>query len=210
MAKPKKVRPSADRILEAAEEVITRDGYGETSLRNLMQAAGVSTTAFYARFASKEEVLRALVARLLGELATRAQAELTKATGLEDGFRRGVDVLFDVLSPRRKLVRVILTEAASSPAILDTLGKLYESLATLLRGQITSLSRGKGIKPAEADAIAWGVVGALNMQILRWAVYEHIGTKELRTTLHASAEPFLPMFQSMAGPKKKRKLAVAS
>ena len=38
-------RPSVDRILESAEDVFAKLGYGEVSLRQLMAAAGVSTTA---------------------------------------------------------------------------------------------------------------------------------------------------------------------
>ncbi len=62
---PRTARPSSDRILGAAEKVFARQGYGETSLRQLMAAARVSTTAFYARFDSKEAVLVALVDRLI-------------------------------------------------------------------------------------------------------------------------------------------------
>src|SRR5688572_28375731 len=83
-------KPSVDGILEAAERVFSRHGYGETSLRQLIAEAGVSTTAFYARFGSKEEVLDALVGRLLGALYAAATESLASAKGLEDGFDRGV------------------------------------------------------------------------------------------------------------------------
>src|SRR3989442_1472508 len=96
------VKPSADAILDAAERVLTRQGYAGTSLRQLIAEAGVSTTAFYARFDSKEAVLDALVERLLRELHTAAAATLSEARSIEDGFDRGVDVLVAKLGRKRR------------------------------------------------------------------------------------------------------------
>jgi AcrR family transcriptional regulator len=202
-AVPKR-KPSADRILEAAEAVFVRHGYGETSLRQLMSGARVSTTAFYARFRSKEEVLRALVVRLLQELEERARTELAKSATLEDGFARGADVLYEVLAPKRALVRILLTEAAASPGATRALGGLYSGLATFLAGRFGALVAG-----VDTGALAWGVVGALNMQIVRWAVFEDVGTAALRATLQATANAFLPAL-SAPGVRKKRAKKIAS
>src|SRR5262245_4103001 len=104
-------RPSADKILEAAERVFARHGYGESSLRQLIAEAQVSTTAFYARFDSKDAVLAALIARLLAELHAAATESLGEARTLEEGFEQGVGVLVRVLSGHRTIVRLALTEA---------------------------------------------------------------------------------------------------
>ncbi len=203
-------KPSADRILEAAEKVFARRGYGGTSLRQLMSAAGVSTTAFYARFASKEDVLRALALRLLEELEGTARTELAQSIGLEDSFRRGVDVLFDVLAPRRALVRILLTEAASSAEITQTIGRLHTALAALLAGRIEALVARGSVHPLDATSAAWSFVGALNMQIQRWAVYEHVSTEALQGTLHAVASSLLPVLRPVSGVRRKRPRPVAN
>ncbi|MBS1120882.1 MAG: Bacterial regulatory protein, tetR family, partial [Deltaproteobacteria bacterium] len=72
-------KPSVDKILEAAEKVFAKHGYAVVSLRQLMAAARVSTTAFYARFDSKEAVMAALVTRLLGELYAAAPIVLDRS-----------------------------------------------------------------------------------------------------------------------------------
>ena len=56
-SKARKPRPSSDGILASAEATFAEHGYGDTSLRQLMAKAGVSTTAFYSRFAGKEVTL---------------------------------------------------------------------------------------------------------------------------------------------------------
>lgn len=192
VVRAKRRRPDASRILESAGRELARRGYAETSLRQLMAASGVSTTAFYARFASKEDVMHALVKRMLDELDVRAREELSRAQSLEDGFRRGVDVLASVLGPQRQLVALVLGQAASSADVNATLGARYEALARLLSMQIESLGR----TTREAEAIAWSLVGALHMQILRWAVFDQIDTKALVPALHAVAETHLPALRA--------------
>jgi len=44
------LKPSAERILAAAEALFAKHGYAEVSLRQLIAGARLSTTAFYARF----------------------------------------------------------------------------------------------------------------------------------------------------------------
>ncbi len=167
-----------------------------------MAASRVSTTAFYARFGSKEAVLHALVQRLLGEIDERARRELALAKGLDDGFRRGVDALVAVLGPQRELVRIVLTQA-SSPEVSAALGERYEALVALLAAQIESLvGRNSGLDP---QAVAWSLVGALQMQVLRWAVYGQLQTKALIGALHAVAETQLPALRASAKSRRSQK-----
>ena len=199
MASPRKrLRPSSDRILDAAAKEFARRGYGDTSLRQLMASARVSTTAFYARFSTKESVLRQLVLNLLMELDSRARAELLRAEGLEDGFERGVDVLLEVLIPKREVVRVALTEGAASPLVAETLRNLYSALAALLANNIRGMARRGVAHDTNAEAIAWSLVGSLNMQVIRWAVYTELSDDELGPALRSVARALLPLLGSKA------------
>jgi AcrR family transcriptional regulator len=185
-------RPTSGGILRAAERIFARDGYAETSLRRLIAEAGVSTTAFYARFPSKAAVLDALVAELLSDLYTTAARVLSDARGLEEGFEQGVEVLAQVLSNRRDLVRLALTEAACSPTARATMQGAYGMLAGLLTSKLKILADRGEIELHQADAFGWALVGAMQMQIARWAVYEELDDKELPGTLRATARALLP------------------
>lgn len=192
--KPRKTpRPSSEAILRSAAKVFAARGYADTSLRQLMAAARVSTTAFYARFATKEAVLSALVMELLQELSTRAQAELKHATGLADGFDRGVDVLVAVIVPKKQVVRVALSEGAGSPLVAETLRNLYAVLAGLLASNIRSLARRGAADDTHVDAVAWSLVGALNMQVTRWAVHGDLSDDALGPALRNVATALLPV-----------------
>lgn len=192
-------RPSHDAILATAERVFAEQGFGDTSLRELIAACGCSTTAFYARFATKDAVLEQLLRDLLVDLHDAAAHSLLRAKNPAAGFEQGVDVLVAALAGRRGLVRVALTEAACSPAARAVLRNAYGMLAALLAGQIAHLvTRGK-IEVADADALAWALCGALTMQVTRWAVFEELDDDALVASLRATARTMLPPSRGRRG-----------
>jgi AcrR family transcriptional regulator len=69
-----------ERILQAAGDVVARDGYDGASVDRIADAAGYSKGAFYSNFSSKEDVLNSL----LSTHAPRDVVDLTEALeGLE-------------------------------------------------------------------------------------------------------------------------------
>jgi AcrR family transcriptional regulator len=179
-------RPSSDRILGAAEKVFARHGYGGTSLRQLMAAARVSTTAFYARFDSKEAVLVALVDRLIADIQRQAVRALSQVRSPDEGVERGVEVLMAAIVEHRRVLALALGEAGSSAPVQGSMARAYRALVALLSSQLASTPS------AERDALAWVYVGALHMQVLRWAVFEELDDVELRASLLAVGRALLP------------------
>ena len=50
-----------------------------------------------------------------------------------------------------------------------------------------------------SDALAWALVGALDIQIVRWAVWNQIELPELRVVLRAAARAILPRTEPRVG-----------
>jgi AcrR family transcriptional regulator len=192
-------KPSVDRILAAAERVFAHHGYGETSLRQLIAEAGISTTAFYARFDSKEQVLDALIVDLFMRLDTAAIEALGAARGVDDGFDRGVEALIATLGPRKDLVRLALTEAASSPRSLATLRGAFADLAKMLSARLSRLVERGEVEVEDVEALGWALVGALKIQVIRWAVYGELDDRGLRRALRATARTVLPAIVKKRG-----------
>src|SRR5688500_19612574 len=131
-----------------------------------MAAARVSTTAFYARFDSKEAVMAALTAQLFGELHAAAPNALDQVRDLPTGIDRGVDLLCDLFAPRRALVKIILSEAGSSPAAVEARRRAYGLLAAFLASRLATLVDRGRIELADPSSVAWALVGALEIQIV--------------------------------------------
>ena len=73
---PKSGDPATkDRLLEAAAEACVADGFESVTLADIAERAGVTATAIYNHFASREELLYAAGRRALDELAASLSPE---------------------------------------------------------------------------------------------------------------------------------------
>ena len=192
MPRLKAAKPTSDVILEAAEALFADRGFAGVSLRQIIAAAGVSTTAFYARFESKAAVLGALGAGLFAELQTEAARVLGASRSLTDGIERGVDLVCAKLGPRKALVRRIIAESGSLAPTIASRKHAYAMLAAFLAHRFTALAERGRIRAHDPDALAWGLVGALEIQIVRWAVWNELDLAKLRDALIATAYAILP------------------
>lgn len=69
-------RDTADRILDAAAELIAQHGYAGTTTRAIAERAGVNEVTLFRRFGNKLGVLKALGERFAGISAATAMREL--------------------------------------------------------------------------------------------------------------------------------------
>jgi AcrR family transcriptional regulator len=185
-------KPSSERILAAAEALFAERGYAEVSLRQLIAAAGISTTAFYARFDSKAAVLDKLTEQLFGDLYQAAAQTLPAVKSFGDGIDRGVDLLVDAFAPRKPLVRLVIAESGASVPTAAVRQRSYTLLVGFLAARFRALAGRGRITVADPDALAWAIVGALEIHIVRWAVWEEIDVDQLRDQLRATAHAILP------------------
>lgn len=175
-------RPSREGILASAEALFAERGYGAPSLRDVMAAAGCSTTAFYARFPSKEAVLEALIDDLMGDLQRAAVAVVAEARSVEDGFARGIGALVDVLAGRRALVGIALSEGLAHGPVRERMAAMWALVASVLAG---------GLGP-DGSARAWALVGGLSFTVTRWAVLREVRDEDLASELAAVADVVRP------------------
>jgi TetR/AcrR family transcriptional regulator of autoinduction and epiphytic fitness len=81
-------------IIEAAERLFLKRGFGSVSMDELAETAGVARRTLYNQFSSKEEIFREMLLRVSGQL--------------EDAFPPGVETQGDVEDVLRLVARMIL------------------------------------------------------------------------------------------------------
>jgi AcrR family transcriptional regulator len=130
VARPKQARSEATlhRLLDAAESLIQDKGLGGVSIPEIVARGGSSVGGFYARFKDKDELLRALEERFLGEmrelLDELAAPARWREASLVDIVRAGVETLIAVFRERRPLLVAFMARAAQGPGpeLEDILG----------------------------------------------------------------------------------------
>jgi AcrR family transcriptional regulator len=108
------------KILDAAERLISQQGYAATSLRQIIAEAGVNLASVHYHFGSKEELLDEVVMRKAGPVNEERMAMLDRAEA-ECGPGRAV--------PVEKVLEAFLAPAfykrGESPQFVRLMGRLY-------------------------------------------------------------------------------------
>ena len=165
-AREEKYRDEKQRIMRTAYELIQRDGSKETSVHDVLDAAGLSTRAFYRHFRSRDELVlemyRVDCERVNATLAAAVASGPDPLAALAAWIDQNLAVVYDA---RRLRHAVVLSSAEVSSAEGYTavknagLAEQRASLVALLRD-----GRDRGVFPyaePETDALAiQAVVGA--------------------------------------------------
>ena len=149
----RKQRAARQRLIDAASAVIAERGVEGLRLRELADRADVGFGSFYTHFASKEELVEAVVTELLGDLTRaiidRAAVHDDPARVAADGHRQFIRLAYD--DPPRAQLIVALDHA---DALLETAS--HPILAPLLQ---TGLASGR-FAGVDVDVAVSFIVGA--------------------------------------------------
>jgi AcrR family transcriptional regulator len=125
-------------ILSVAEELFLREGIGQTSMRGIASAAGVTATLLYKHFASKDDLLKAIAESFFRELGV--------------SLDEAVHGLSDPVARAKAFMRAYVTFGISNPRAYNL--TFMTALPGLRRGEEMKrfrekLRRGETIPPAE-------------------------------------------------------------
>lgn len=130
-------RETLDRILDAAEQVLEDKAFGEATLAEIMERAGVTVGAFYRRFPDKDALLHHLDERFFAELHRRAEDVLdpTRWAGApaRDIIREFAAQAVDVYSTRRGLMRSLFLRARTDVVLQRSAMRVNEEFIAKLR-----------------------------------------------------------------------------
>lgn len=155
-------------LLEAAAAEFGEKGFHDSSIVGITQRAGVALGSFYTYFDSKDELFRALVQDMSGQVRTTVGPVIrSKPTRLE-GEEAGLAAFLEFVRTHKELYRIIDEAEFVDPASYRT---HYE---TTVEGYMASLTEAaeKGELRADIDEVhAWAIVGMNVFLGLRYGVW---------------------------------------
>lgn len=159
------------RVLDAALDIFTRDGYGDALVDDVARASATSKGGVYFHFPSKEALYLCLLDEAAGLLLDRAERAMA---GEPDPIARGDAALRTVLTTfggHRKLARLLLVDALGAGHEFNAkLADLHAAFARLIQRQLDE-AIASGALPAfdsEIASVAW--FGAINQVVTRWVL----------------------------------------
>lgn len=131
---------TAQRILDAAEALISARGYRATTVREIAQAAGIQEPGLYNHFKSKERLFSAMLDRALQPLAAAIEQQVERASATEN-----LPGLIGELLAQHPHIPVLFQQALMAPTenpghalVINWLQKLMRNAAVLLPGATES------------------------------------------------------------------------
>jgi AcrR family transcriptional regulator len=115
---------SAERIVEAAIELIDREGIEALSMRHLGSALGVEAMSLYRHFQAKAALLEAVVARLLAELLLPVPGTVS----WQESFRALARDYRQLLLRHPNAIPLLATLQLSNPGALGAAGAVMALL----------------------------------------------------------------------------------
>lgn len=160
-------------IKQTALEVFSRKGYHETSVTDLVDAAGVARGTFYLYFDGKEAIFVELLDELVGELRSSIRGIDTTpgAASMEEQLQGVVVRILRLVVEKRALTRIIFREAVGLHAVVDQRLRAFDDdihayVARALQLGV-ALGRTRSVDP-EVGAVS--IVGAVRELVSRLVV----------------------------------------
>ena len=161
--KPKQARSklTVESILDAASQVLVRDGYAKASTTRVAQVAGVSVGSLYQYFRSKQALFAAIVEREAERFSAQllAKAAAHQADSLATKVRVLVDVVLDHKRNHPKLHNILEKEVPwdiCGPVSKHVHGQAQKLVKALLSAHADE------IRPKDLDTAAFVLVQAVD------------------------------------------------
>lgn len=176
MSSSARTQPADAAILDATESLLRERPFGQLSVNDIIAAAGVSRTSFYAHFPSRSAALVACLRRVVDELSIAVEPFLSEAQpDPEAAIRLSLDRWVSLAIAHGPLLRTASEEWPHDPE----LRALWFEVMAAFSGPVTRVierARAAGAAPpgADADALAaclmWGYERVLHLALVGGAL----------------------------------------
>jgi AcrR family transcriptional regulator len=159
MAKGEVAENQRRRMHGAMVEAVSANGYGRTSVKQIVTLAGVSRRAFYEQFANKQECFLATLDMIADRTVERISATYRASEGtLEERLSAALTTFAEVVRDNPKGSRVMLVDAPSAgPAGWE---RLTETLTAFEQRFASSFSHASDAAPLP-EPVTRAIVGGL-------------------------------------------------
>jgi TetR/AcrR family transcriptional regulator len=149
------------RLMTSAIALFARKGYAATTVREIVEAAGVTKPALYYYFGSKEGIFLAMMGEALHEFEATAARALETEGSAEERILRFLDGMFALLLEHLDVMRVLDAiyygpHQGAPPFDFEAIHKRFtEVIGRLVRQGMESGEFRRG----DPDDLTWAIVG---------------------------------------------------
>jgi TetR/AcrR family transcriptional regulator, ethionamide resistance regulator len=139
-------------ILATAERLLELRSLAEISVDDLAQGAGISRSAFYFYFPSKDAVVLTLVDRVVEQAgAARDRALERQASDPRAAWREGIESFYEVFGAHRPVIRAVTDLSATNSEARELWSQVMDGWVSQVKEMIEA-ERTRGAAPRDLAA----------------------------------------------------------
>jgi AcrR family transcriptional regulator len=159
--------PAAERraqLLDVAVETFSKQGYANTSMNDIAEAAGVTKPVLYQHFTSKRELFLELLRELGGRLRDQLSAAMAQAGSPRRQVEQGMLAYFRWVADHRDGFDLLFADTRSEPEFVHEATRLANAIADNVAAAIVV----DGLDEDRRRLLAFGVVGLAERVSRQW------------------------------------------
>ncbi|MHB8867661.1 MAG: TetR/AcrR family transcriptional regulator [Thermoleophilia bacterium] len=179
-----------EQILTAALEAFHAKGYGQTSMRDLGNAVGMSVAGMYHYFSTKEDILFAIIDNSVDRLLVGLEDARKSAESPEDRLRAMLAETVRIVIEHREEIRILIDNADKLPRDRqDQIREKRAHSAAIVRAELERLrAAGRLGEHLDLNVITFSINGMANW-VYHW--YRPEGPMGVRELTDQMADIFL-------------------
>lgn len=139
-------------ILSTAERLLEQRALAEISVDDLAQGAGISRSAFYFYFPSKDAVVLTLVDRVMEQAgAARDRALERQASNPSAAWRDGIESFYEVFGAHRPVIRAVTDLSATNAEARALWSQAMDGWVSQV-SELIEAERARGAAPGDVEA----------------------------------------------------------
>ncbi|MFB6290741.1 MAG: TetR/AcrR family transcriptional regulator [Candidatus Bipolaricaulia bacterium] len=167
-------------IREAATQVISRQGYFQTSIDEIAKEAGISVGTIYNYFDNKQDILLDIFSKEFEDRKEFYEELSKKRMPLVEGIREILDRHFSQLDSHKELMQVIVQERFKPGSKLGKkLDKQYREVIKYVEELVNRALENGQIRDCDPKVVATALFGAVESVVAYGTLQEEKAEKEL-------------------------------
>jgi len=189
----KRARRTHQKILQAAADVFTAQGFAGATTRGIAETAGVSELTLFRHFGNKKNLFLETIQQYsaLPEIE-KALAGQISGNPRPDLILIGVHLLRTLIE-RREAILMTLYEAERLPELRQIILQVPQAQRRMLAGYLAHLAEQGMIETTDAEIAAQALLGML----FAYAVYHALeieASNQAKAQIHSKVETFVDIF----------------
>ncbi len=162
-------RQTLRKLLDAAAKEFGEKGFHEASISGITRRAGTALGSFYTYFDSKDEIFRALVKDMSGQVAAHAGKAVTPDLAPFEVERVALHAFLEFARDNKEIYRIIDEAEFVDPA---SFREHYETTAQRILERLKRGEAAADLREGMDEAHAWAIMGMNVFLGLRYSVWD--------------------------------------